>query len=183
MGEKANKTMVFVETKRKCEDLTRMMKQDGWRAVAIHGDKGQSERDWALREFKNNKCPILVGTDVAARGLHIDDVKFVINFDYPNCSEDYIHRIGRTARAGETGTAYTFFTRKNAKQAKDLVEVLKEARQEVNPSLMQLASASSSYGGGRDRSRWGRSGGSGGRGGGGRGGGGGRSFNSMNSWK
>lgn len=61
----------------------------------------------------------------------VDDIKYVINFDYPNCSEDYVHRIGRTARAEKTGTAYTFFTFDNMKQAKDLIEVLKEANQEV----------------------------------------------------
>lgn len=68
----------------------------------------------------------------------VDDVKFVINFDYPNCSEDYVHRIGRTARASNTGTAYTFFTQGNVKQAKDLIEVLREAKQQINPKLVQM---------------------------------------------
>lgn len=68
----------------------------------------------------------------------MDDVKFVINFDYPNCSEDYVHRIGRTARASNTGTAYTFFTMANAKQAKDLIDVLREAKQQINPKLIQM---------------------------------------------
>ena len=64
-----------------------------------------------------------MATDVAARGLDVDDIKFVINYDYPNNSEDYIHRIGRTGRKGRTGTALTFFTRRTANKAKDLVEV------------------------------------------------------------
>ena len=68
----------------------------------------------------------------------VEDVKFVINFDYPNCSEDYVHRIGRTARATNTGTAYTFFTPANMKQAKDLIDVLREANQQVNPKLVQM---------------------------------------------
>lgn len=69
----------------------------------------------------------------------VEDVKFVINFDYPNNSEDYIHRIGRTARSQKTGTAYTFFTPNNFKQAHDLVSVLREANQAINPKLIQMA--------------------------------------------
>lgn len=68
----------------------------------------------------------------------VDDIKFVINYDYPACSEDYVHRIGRTARASKTGTAYTFFTPANMKQAKDLIDVLREAHQQIAPKLMQM---------------------------------------------
>ena len=75
----------------------------------------------------------------------MEDVKFVINFDYPSCSEDYVHRIGRTARASNTGTAYTFFTPNNMKQAKDLVDVLREANQQVNPKLMQMVSSARDF--------------------------------------
>ena len=77
----------------------------------------------------------------------VDDVKFVINFDYPNCSEDYVHRIGRTGRSSRTGTAYTFFTANNAKQAQDLIGVLTEANQVINPKLYELASSSRGGGG------------------------------------
>ncbi|KAH6943659.1 hypothetical protein HPB50_025051 [Hyalomma asiaticum] len=104
LNEKENKTIVFAETKRKVDDLTRKMRRYGWPAICIHGDKTQQERDWVLNEFRSGRAPILVATDVAARGLDVDDVRFVINFDYPNCSEDYIHRIGRTARSNKTGT-------------------------------------------------------------------------------
>merc|ERR1711879_1117822 len=133
-----SKILVFVETKRKCDELTRLMRRDGWPAMCIHGDKQQKERDWVLGEFKSGKCTILVATDVAARGLDVDDVKFVINYDYPNNSEDYIHRIGRTGRKGNTGTSYTLFTPGNAPKAKDLVSVLAEAKQVVNPKLQEL---------------------------------------------
>jgi ATP-dependent RNA helicase DDX5/DBP2/ATP-dependent RNA helicase DDX17 len=75
----------------------------------------------------------------------VEDVKFVINFDYPSCSEDYVHRIGRTARATNTGTAYTFFTHNNMKQAKDLVEVLREANQNVNPKLGQMVGSARDF--------------------------------------
>uniref|UniRef100_A0A8C3A9B4 RNA helicase n=1 Tax=Cyclopterus lumpus TaxID=8103 RepID=A0A8C3A9B4_CYCLU len=139
MSEKENKTIIFVETKRRCDDLTRRMRRDGWPAMGIHGDKSQQERDWVLNEFKYGKAPILIATDVASRGLDVEDVKFVINFDYPNNSEDYIHRIGRTARSQKTGTAYTFFTPNNMRQATDLISVLREANQAINPKLLQMA--------------------------------------------
>uniref|UniRef100_A0A8C9VI51 RNA helicase n=1 Tax=Scleropages formosus TaxID=113540 RepID=A0A8C9VI51_SCLFO len=153
MSEKENKTIIFVETKRRCDDLTRRMRRDGWPAMGIHGDKSQQERDWVLNEFKYGKAPILIATDVASRGLDVEDVKFVINYDYPNSSEDYIHRIGRTARSQKTGTAYTFFTPGNMRQASDLVSVLREANQAINPKLLQMAE---DRGG---RSRGGRGGG------------------------
>jgi len=155
MSERECKTIIFAETKRKVDDLTRIMRRFGWPAMCIHGDKSQNERDWVLQEFRNGTSPILVATDVAARGLDVEDVKFVINYDYPNCSEDYVHRIGRTGRSERTGTAYTFFTQANSKQAKDLVEVLREANQVVNPKLYELMNNSRGMGyGGGGRSRW-----------------------------
>ena len=164
-----NKILIFVETKRKCDELTRLMRRDGFPAMCIHGDKEQKERDWVLGEFKHGATTILVATDVAARGLDVDDIKFVINYDYPNNSEDYIHRIGRTGRRDRTGTAYTLFTPNNAPKANDLIGVLKEAKQVVNPKLQELASFRGRGGGGRPR----YGGGGGGGGGGGRFGGGG----------
>ena len=167
--EPQNKILVFTETKRKADDLTRLMRREGYPAMCIHGDKQQKERDWVLNEFKNGSTTILVATDVAARGLDVDDVKFVINYDYPNNSEDYIHRIGRTGRRNRTGTAYTLFTKNNSAKAKDLVDVLTEAKQVVNPKLQEMAQCSG-FGG---RSRYGGYGGGSRYGGGG---GGGRSF-------
>ncbi|MGH0141727.1 UNVERIFIED_CONTAM: hypothetical protein FKN15_031684 [Acipenser sinensis] len=149
MSEKENKTIIFVETKRRCDELTRKMRRDGWPAMGIHGDKSQQERDWVLNEFKYGKAPILIATDVASRGLDVEDVKFVINYDYPNSSEDYIHRIGRTARSSKTGTAYTFFTPGNFKQANDLVSVLREANQAINPKLLQMVGDRGGRSGGR----------------------------------
>nr|XP_024003491.1 probable ATP-dependent RNA helicase DDX17 [Salvelinus alpinus] len=150
MAEKENKTIIFVETKKRCDDLTRRMRRDGWPAMCIHGDKTQPERDWVLTEFRSGKAPILIATDVASRGLDVEDVKFVINYDYPNSSEDYIHRIGRTARSTNKGTAYTFFTPGNLRQARELIRVLEEARQAINPKLLQLVNTGRG-GGGRMR--------------------------------
>uniref|UniRef100_A0A6Q2WUC6 RNA helicase n=1 Tax=Esox lucius TaxID=8010 RepID=A0A6Q2WUC6_ESOLU len=147
MAEKENKTIIFVETKKRCDDLTRRMRRDGWPAMCIHGDKSQPERDWVLTEFRSGKAPILIATDVASRGLDVEDVKFVINYDYPNSSEDYIHRIGRTARSTNKGTAYTFFTPGNLRQARELIRVLEEARQAINPKLLQLVDTGRSGGG------------------------------------
>lgn len=147
MREKENKTIIFAETKRKVDDVTRRIKRERWQAIPIHGDKSQSERDWALNDFRTGKVPILVATDVASRGLDVDDIKFVINLDYPNNSEDYVHRIGRTGRSNNTGTAYTFFTPSNSNKANDLIAVLQEAKQVVNPKLIQLAESSRSFSG------------------------------------
>ena len=83
----------------------------------------------------------------------VDDIKFVINFDYPACSEDYVHRIGRTARATKTGTAYTFFTPANMKQSKDLIEVLREANQQINPKLMQMSDMAREAFGGKGKNK------------------------------
>ena len=168
-AEQTNKILIFVETKRKADELTRLMRRDGYPAMCIHGDKQQKERDWVLGEFKQGATMILVATDVAARGLDVDDVKFVINYDYPNNSEDYIHRIGRTGRKGRTGTAYTLFTPTNSAKAKDLCDVLMEAKQVVNPKLQELAQCAGFGSRNRGFNRYG----GGGRGGGGRRGGGG----------
>ncbi|XP_063240452.1 uncharacterized protein LOC134541157 isoform X2 [Bacillus rossius redtenbacheri] len=153
MAEKENKSIVFIETKRRVDEITRKMRRDGWPASCIHGDKSQPERDWVLQDFRSGKSPILVATDVAARGLDVEDVKFVINFDYPSSSEDYVHRIGRTGRSQKTGTAYTFFTSSNARQAADLVAVLREANQVINPKLYEMAEMAKGMGG-RGRNRW-----------------------------
>ncbi|KAI6171199.1 hypothetical protein M3Y97_01073600 [Aphelenchoides bicaudatus] len=157
LNDKEAKIIIFVETKRKADDLTRNMRRDGWPALCIHGDKEQHERNWVLNEFKSGKVPILLATDVAARGLDVQGIKVVINFDYPNNSEDYVHRIGRTGRQDKKGVAYSFFTPQNGSKARDLIKVLEEANQRVPPELRPFANTS----GGNGRNR-GRSGGFGG---------------------
>ncbi|KXZ44396.1 hypothetical protein GPECTOR_68g367 [Gonium pectorale] len=165
--------IIFCTTKRMCDQLSYQMGRE-FRSAAIHGDKKQSERDYVLQAFKEGRTPILVATDVAARGLDIPNVGAVINFDFPTGTEDYIHRIGRTGRAGATGDAYTFMTPEDAKHARDLITVMREAQQVVPPQLEQLAMRGG-FGGGGGRNRWasGPSYGGGGYGGGGFGGGGG----------
>uniref|UniRef100_A0A0E0FHN3 RNA helicase n=1 Tax=Oryza nivara TaxID=4536 RepID=A0A0E0FHN3_ORYNI len=126
-----SRILIFMDTKKGCDQITRQLRMDGWPALSIHGDKSQAERDWVLSEFKSGKSPIMTATDVAARGLDVKDVKYVINYDFPGSLEDYVHRIGRTGRAGAKGTAYTFFTAANARFAKDLINILEEAGQKV----------------------------------------------------
>ncbi|EAW13945.1 DEAD-box ATP-dependent RNA helicase DBP2 [Aspergillus clavatus NRRL 1] len=167
MEDRSNKILIFTGTKRIADEITRFLRQDGWPALSIHGDKQQQERDWVLNEFKAGKSPIMVATDVASRGIDVRDITHVLNYDYPNNSEDYIHRIGRTGRAGAKGTAITFFTTDNSKQARDLVTILTEAKQQIDPRLAEMVR----YGGGGGHGhggygRWGGRGGGRGRGGG-----------------
>ncbi|KAF5648727.1 ATP-dependent RNA helicase DBP2 [Fusarium tjaetaba] len=160
MENKENKILIFVGTKRIADEITRFLRQDGWPALSIHGDKQQNERDWVLDQFKTGKSPIMVATDVASRGIDVRNITHVLNYDYPNNSEDYIHRIGRTGRAGAKGTAITLFTTDNQKQARDLVNVLQEAKQQIDPRLAEMTRYGGG-GGGRGYGGWGR-----GRGGG-----------------
>lgn len=101
--------IIFCSTKRMCDQLAMNLGRE-YRAAAIHGDKKQQERDAVLAAFKNGRCPVMVATDVAARGLDVPNVGLVVNFDFPNGVEDYVHRIGRTGRAGASGESLTFFT-------------------------------------------------------------------------
>merc|ERR1711957_318686 len=145
-----DRVLVFVETKKGCDMLTRSLRMDGFQARAMHGDKSQEERDWVLKEFKSCQATLLVATDVAARGLDVDDIRMVVNFDFPNDMESYVHRIGRTGRAGKKGFAVSFFVQmKNGRMARDLVEILNRTQQVVPPELQQAAYMSNSSGGGR----------------------------------
>merc|ERR1711920_367463 len=146
-----SKILIFCETKRGGDELTREMRLDGFPALCIHGDKKQEERDWVLKEFKEGKSPILVATDVASRGLDVKDIKYVINYDFPTQIEDYIHKVGSKGRAGATGSSSTFFTSDKSRMAKDLINVLKEASQPVPEELEKLGSSGGGGGGGDRR--------------------------------
>ncbi|GAA3741131.1 DEAD/DEAH box helicase [Salinactinospora qingdaonensis] len=101
-------TMIFCQTKRVCDQVATALKGRGFAAAAVHGDLGQSQRERALRAFRNGKIDVLVATDVAARGLDVDDVTHVVNYECPEDEKTYTHRIGRTGRAGRSGSAVTF---------------------------------------------------------------------------
>lgn len=102
------KVIIFSRTKRETDKLARSLQERGFKTVVMHGDKTQAARKKALELFKDNKCKVLLATDVVARGIDIDDVTHVINFDLPQTYEDYIHRIGRTGRANKIGNSITF---------------------------------------------------------------------------
>ena len=105
----ATKTMLFTRTKRGADQLERELRSEGVKAAAIHGDLRQSQREKALKDFSNGDIKALVATDVAARGIHVDDVDVVIHYNPPEDHKTYLHRSGRTARAGAAGTAVTMF--------------------------------------------------------------------------
>ncbi|KAI0472024.1 DEAD-domain-containing protein [Xylariaceae sp. FL0804] len=155
----AGLTLIFVETKRMADSLSDFLINQNFPATSIHGDRTQRERERALEMFRNGRCPILVATAVAARGLDIPNVTHVVNYDLPTDIDDYVHRIGRTGRAGNTGHSTAFFNRGNRGVVRDLIELLKEANQEV-PAFLETIARESSFGGGRG----GRSGGGRGRG-------------------
>ncbi|URE41942.1 Succinyl-coa ligase [Musa troglodytarum] len=144
-------TLVFVETKRGADSLEHWLCMNGFPATTIHGDRTQQEREHALRSFKSGTTPILVATDVAARGLDIPHVAHVINFDLPNDIDDYVHRIGRTGRAGKTGRATAFFNESNSSLARALTELMQESNQEVPDWLTRFPTARSYGGSGRHR--------------------------------
>ncbi|XP_048397092.1 DEAD-box helicase 3 X-linked a isoform X2 [Stegostoma tigrinum] len=150
-------TLVFVETKKGADSLEDFLYREGYACTSIHGDRSQRDREEALHQFRSGRCPILVATAVAARGLDISNVKHVINFDLPSDIEEYVHRIGRTGRVGNLGLATSFFNEKNSNITKDLLDLLVEAKQEVPSWLENLAYEQQhrSSGRGRSKSRFG----------------------------
>jgi superfamily II DNA/RNA helicase len=114
-ADKYKTAIVFCATKRGTDEVERMLKKRGVNAVSMHGDRDQEERNEALRLFKNKTHPVMVATDVLSRGIDIDDVSLIVNFDVPNNPEDYIHRIGRTGRYDKKGTAITFVSNRDKK--------------------------------------------------------------------
>ena len=104
------RTILFVRTKHGVDRLVKMLRRDGIDAGALHGGKAQNARNRAIAEFKDGQTPVLVATDVAARGIHVDDVSLVVHVDPPADPKDYLHRAGRTARAGDSGTVVTLVT-------------------------------------------------------------------------
>uniref|UniRef100_A0A8B9RKG1 RNA helicase n=1 Tax=Astyanax mexicanus TaxID=7994 RepID=A0A8B9RKG1_ASTMX len=132
-------TLVFVETKKGADALEDFLYREGYACTSIHGDRSQRDREEALHQFRSGRCPIMVATAVAARGLDISNVKHVINFDLPSDIEEYVHRIGRTGRVGNLGLATSFYNDKNSNITKDLLDILVEAKQEVPSWLESLA--------------------------------------------
>jgi ATP-dependent RNA helicase DDX5/DBP2 len=152
------RVIVFCNTKRTCDNLEHFIMGKGVSAVAIHGDKSQAVRDQVISDFRSGRRSVLIATDVAARGLDVKDVKMVINYDFPPNCEDYVHRIGRTARGDvKEGHSLTFFTYNDRNNSRELVKILTDAKQDVPHELRELVPRGdtrkfsrygSSYGGG-----------------------------------
>jgi len=129
-------TLIFTRTKRGTERLTRELVRDGFAAAMIHGDRSQSQRNGALSGFQEGRFQVLVATDIASRGLHVDDVAHVINYDVPKMAEDFIHRVGRTGRAGLQGRASTLVAGVEVMELRQIERTLKLKieRTQVTPS-------------------------------------------------
>jgi ATP-dependent RNA helicase RhlE len=134
--------LVFTKTKLTTGRLARMLQRDGIAADAIHGDKSQQERLQALEDFKQGKITTLVATDVAARGLDIDQLPLVINYEIPHAPEDYVHRIGRTGRAGASGVAISLVAPEEEKYLKEIEKLIKREFQEEKAPQPQRSSPS-----------------------------------------
>lgn len=123
--------LIFTKTKRGTDQLERTLSKRGVKAVSMHGDRSQEERNEALRAFKNKQYPVMVATDVLSRGIDIDNISVIINFDVPNNPDDYIHRIGRTGRYDKSGTAITLVNPKAKKYFKAIEDVVGDQLNEM----------------------------------------------------
>ena len=135
-----DRILVFALYKKEAERLEYSLKREGYDVCSIHGNKQQAARTAALSDFKDGRCPLMVATDVAARGLDIPNVEVVLNYTFPLTIEDYVHRIGRTGRAGKKGISYTFFQPTDKSHAGELQQVVRQAGQEPPEDLLKFGS-------------------------------------------
>ncbi len=137
LHEEQGQTLIFTRTKRGTQRLAKELVRSGFAAAMIHGDRSQAQRNGALSGFQEGRFQVLVATDIASRGLHVDDVAHVINYDLPKMAEDFIHRVGRTGRAGSQGRASTLVAGAEALQLRQIERTLKLRieRMELDPSV------------------------------------------------
>ena len=141
--------LIFVESKQEADDIHEYLMLKGVEAVAIHGGKDQAEREYAIQMFKQGRKDVLIGTDVASKGLDFPEIQHVINYDMPKEIENYVHRIGRTGRCGKTGVATTFINKSCEETILlDLKHLLLEAKQRIPPVLATLEDPNDAGGGG-----------------------------------
>jgi ATP-dependent RNA helicase RhlE len=132
-GKDLKSIIIFSSTKQKVKDIQRSLKQNGFNTRAIHSDLDQKERTEVMREFRNRNIQILVATDIIARGIDVEGIDLVINFDVPNDAEDYVHRVGRTARASSTGVALTFISDKDQNDFKNIEDLIEATIIKIAP--------------------------------------------------
>ncbi|HUA82380.1 MAG TPA: DEAD/DEAH box helicase [Bryobacteraceae bacterium] len=137
LREEEGSFLVFARTKRGADRLAKKLSREGLKATAIHGDRTQNQRNQALRGFQDRSYRVLVATDVAARGIHVEGIAHVVNYDLPQAPEDFIHRVGRTGRAGASGTASTFATRTEREEVVRIERTIKTKllRREVSNEI------------------------------------------------
>lgn len=188
MTEK-DKAIVFVGRKAVADDISSELALNDIPCNCMHGDRDQHDREQALADIKSGQVRVIIATDVASRGLDIDDITYILNYDFPSNAEEYVHRVGRTGRAGRTGKSITFFTRDDWRHAQELIDILSKSNTEIPHELRQMADRyqvwlekkraedemARQMGGGFRSGGRGRGGGGGGFGRGGGGGGGSRS--------
>lgn len=167
-----DKAIIFCGRKTRADDLSSEFVLSGINCTSLHGDREQADREQALEDIKTGDVRILIATDVASRGLDIEDITHVVNYDFPRNIEEYVHRVGRTGRAGRSGISLSFFTRSDWAVATELIKILEEAEQDVPDEIRKMAErfTAKKDRDAREKSAFGRR--DGGRGGGGRGGGG-----------
>lgn len=139
-SKKHDRILIFALYKKEAARVERDLRYHGYDVAALHGDLSQAQRTEALENFKSGRCNLMLATDVAARGLDIPNVKVVINLTFPLTAEDYVHRIGRTGRAGHSGIAHTLFTKEEKHLAGALMNVLRAADQPVPEDLLKFGS-------------------------------------------
>ncbi|SPO22508.1 related to RNA helicase [Ustilago trichophora] len=139
--EKDARTLIFVDRQEAADDLLKDLIRKGYVTMSLHGGKDQVDRDETISDFKAGNVPIVTATSVAARGLDVKQLKLVINYDVPNHMEDYVHRAGRTGRAGQKGTCITFITPEQDRYARDIIAALKASSAHVPPELESMAAA------------------------------------------
>jgi ATP-dependent RNA helicase RhlE len=137
LREETGSFLVFARTKHGADRLSKKLSRDGIKSAAIHGDRTQSQRSQALRGFQDGYYRVLVATDIAARGIHVEGISHVVNYDLPQVPEDFIHRVGRTGRAGAGGTASTFATRNERADVAHIERILatRLVRRPVSPGV------------------------------------------------
>ena len=128
--------LIFVDQQIEADELFKELWKSGYKVLVLHGGQDQTDREFTIADFKQGTRTIMVATSVAARGLDIRSIVLVINYMCPNHMEDYVHRIGRTGRAGAKGTAYTFITPDEMQYASDLIRALKGSSQKVPDELV-----------------------------------------------
>ncbi|XP_059621407.1 probable ATP-dependent RNA helicase DDX43 isoform X2 [Phlebotomus argentipes] len=135
----SDKAIIFCGRKARADELASELSMQGFNCQCIHGDRDQADREMAVKDIKSGLVKILVATDVASRGLDIEDITYVVNYDFPKNMEEYVHRVGRTGRAGRTGKSLSLMTRKDWASAAELIGILEEAEQEVPDEVRSMA--------------------------------------------